>query len=92
MRLRWAQLVHLNHNVLILDEPTNHLDIDSKEMIEEALSLFKGTIITVSHDRYFLDKFFDKTYLLQNRQLIEYFGNYSYARSKADQFFRYPHS
>ena len=92
MRLRWAQLVHLNHNVLILDEPTNHLDIDSKEMIEEALSLFKGTIITVSHDRYFLDKFFDKTYLLQNGQLIEYFGNYSYARSKADQFFRYPHS
>ena len=85
MRLRWAQLVHLNHNVLILDEPTNHLDIDSKEMIEEALSLFKGTIITVSHDRYFLDKFFNKTYLLQNGQFIEYLGNYSYVRSKIDQ-------
>jgi len=82
MRLRWAQLVHLNHNVLILDEPTNHLDIDSKEMIEEALSQFKGTIIAVSHDRYFLDKFFDTTYLLQNEHLVKYLGNYSYVRSK----------
>lgn len=82
MRLRWAQLVHLNHNVLILDEPTNHLDIDSKEMIEEALSQFKGTIIAVSHDRYFLDKFFDTTYLLQNEHLVRYLGNYSYVRSK----------
>lgn len=82
MRLRWAQLVHLNHNVLILDEPTNHLDIDSKEMIEEALSQFKGTIIAVSHDRYFLDKFFDTTYLLQNGHLVKYLGNYSYVRSK----------
>ncbi|MER2226958.1 MAG: ribosomal protection-like ABC-F family protein [Carnobacterium sp.] len=82
MRLRWAQLVHLNHNVLILDEPTNHLDIDSKEMIEEALSQFKGTIIAVSHDRYFLDKFFDTTYLLQNGNLVKYLGNYSYVRTK----------
>lgn len=82
IRLRWAQLVHLNHNVLILDEPTNHLDIDSKEMIEEALSQFKGTIIAVSHDRYFLDKFFDTTYLLQNGHLVKYLGNYSYVRTK----------
>ena len=51
-------------------------------MNEEALSQFTGTIIAVSHDRYFLDKFFDITYLLQNGHLVKYLGNYSYVRTK----------
>ncbi|GAA0382080.1 ribosomal protection-like ABC-F family protein [Bacillus horti] len=82
MRLRWAQLVYQNHNVLILDEPTNHLDIDSKEVLEEALSRYKGTVIAVSHDRYFLDRFFPVTYWISDQQLTRYEGNYSFAKEK----------
>src|SRR5690625_2623251 len=67
MRLRLAQLVHQNHNLLILDEPTNHLDIESKEVLEDALEQFNGTIIAVSHDRYFLDKLFPITYWLDRK-------------------------
>lgn len=82
MRLRLAQLVHEQHNLLVLDEPTNHLDIDSKEVLEDALENFSGTIIAVSHDRYFLNKLFPVTYRLADQKLIRYEGNYSYARSK----------
>ncbi|GAA0604298.1 ABC-F type ribosomal protection protein [Virgibacillus siamensis] len=82
MRLRLAQLVHQNHNLLILDEPTNHLDIESKEVLEDALEQFNGTIIAVSHDRYFLDKIFPITYWLADRGLQKYEGNYSFAREK----------
>lgn len=82
MRLRLAQLVHQNHNLLILDEPTNHLDIESKEVLEEALDQFNGTIIAVSHDRYFLDKIFPITYWLADGMLTKYEGNYSFAREK----------
>jgi ATPase subunit of ABC transporter with duplicated ATPase domains len=82
MRLRLAQLVHQNHNLLILDEPTNHLDIESKEVLEEALEQFNGTIIAVSHDRYFLDKVFPITYWLDDGKLVKYEGNYTFARNK----------
>lgn len=85
MRLRLAQLVHEQHNLLVLDEPTNHLDIDSKEVLEDALENFSGTIIAVSHDRYFLNKLFPVTYRLADQKLIRYEGNYSYARSKWTQ-------
>ena len=71
MRLRWAQIVNQNFNVLILDEPTNHLDIDSKETIEDALEKYNGTIIAVSHDRYFLNKLFNITYLLKEQILTK---------------------
>ena len=82
MRLRLAQLVHQHHNGLILDEPTNHLDIESNEVLEEALGQFQGTIIAVSHDRYFLDKIFNVTYWLADGRLTRYEGNYTFAREK----------
>ncbi|WP_099156567.1 ribosomal protection-like ABC-F family protein [Virgibacillus ndiopensis] len=82
MRLRLAQLVHQDHNLLVLDEPTNHLDIESKEVLEEALDQFAGTIIAVSHDRYFLDRLFPVTYWLAEENLTRYEGNYSFAREK----------
>ncbi|NGP44634.1 ABC-F type ribosomal protection protein [Bacillaceae bacterium SIJ1] len=82
MRLRLAQLMNEKHNLLVLDEPTNHLDIDSKEVLEEALALFEGTIIAVSHDRYFLEHMFPVTYWLEDGVLTRYEGGYSYARKK----------
>ncbi|MBP3041026.1 ABC-F family ATP-binding cassette domain-containing protein [Bacillaceae bacterium Marseille-Q3522] len=68
-----------------MDEPTNHLDIDSKDVMEEALSHFKGTIIAVSHDRYFLDHFFPVTYWLSACQLVRFEGNYTFAREKSEK-------
>lgn len=82
MRLRLAQLMHQDINFLILDEPTNHLDIDSREVLEEALERFRGTILAVSHDRYFLNKIFEKIYWLENGELSEIEGNYDRAREK----------
>ena len=82
MRLRWAQIMSDEFNVLILDEPTNHLDIESKEVLEDALNHFDGTIIAVSHDRYFLDKFFNITYWIENKNVVKYVGNYTYAKQK----------
>ncbi|MFS0749236.1 ribosomal protection-like ABC-F family protein [Oceanobacillus sp. 1P07AA] len=82
MRLRLAQLMYQDINTLILDEPTNHLDIDSREVLEEALENFQGTIIAVSHDRYFLDKIFQKIYWIEDKKVHSYNGNYSWAREK----------
>ncbi|ANU14995.1 ribosomal protection-like ABC-F family protein [Planococcus halocryophilus] len=84
MRLRLAQLMHQHHNLLILDEPTNHLDLEAKEVMEEALSEFPGTIIAVSHDRYFLDKLFPVTYWLKNETIERFDGGYSIAREKLE--------
>ena len=67
-------------NVLLLDEPTNHLDMDSREVLENALSDFPGTIISVSHDRYFINRFAEKVWVLDGNEIKEYLGNYdSYA-------------
>lgn len=82
MRLRLAQLMHQDVNALILDEPTNHLDIDSREVLEEALQDFRGTILAVSHDRYFLNKLFAPVYWLENGILTRFEGNYDEARRK----------
>jgi ATP-binding cassette subfamily F protein 3 len=74
-------------NVLLLDEPTNHLDMDSREVLEAALADFEGTIIAVSHDRYFINRFADKIWVLEGETLKEYLGNYDsyYARVSRDQ-------
>ena len=69
-------------NFLILDEPTNHLDIPTREVLEQALQEFGGTYLVVSHDRYFLDKITTRTLVLENQQLKEFLGNYTYYREK----------
>jgi ATP-binding cassette subfamily F protein 3 len=77
-RLALAKLIYSNKNVLILDEPTNHLDIPSREALEAALDAFQGTIITVSHDRYFLDRIATQILSFEENKTIEIFsGNYS---------------
>lgn len=82
MRLRLAQLMYQDVNLLILDEPTNHLDIDSREVLEEALEEFEGTILAVSHDRYFLNKLFRKIYWIEDRAVHGFEGDYTWAKEK----------
>lgn len=81
-RLRLLQLMSGNYNFLILDEPTNHLDLASREVLEEALNDYQGTILIVSHDRYFLDKVVDSIYELEQGKLTKYYGDYSYYNEK----------
>ena len=77
-RLALAKLIYSNKNVLILDEPTNHLDIPSREALEDALDAYQGTIITVSHDRFFLDKIATQIFSFETNGGVEVFdGNYS---------------
>jgi ATP-binding cassette, subfamily F, member 3 len=77
-RLALAKLIYSNKNVLILDEPTNHLDIPSREALEDALDAYQGTIITVSHDRFFLDKISTQIFSFEENGKVEiYDGNYS---------------
>ncbi|MBC2371564.1 ABC-F type ribosomal protection protein [Listeria booriae] len=82
MRLSLAQFMNQPVNTLLLDEPTNHLDIASREVLEEALRNFEGTIITISHDRFFMDQICDRTLWLENGEIVSYGGNYSYASEK----------
>ncbi|WP_342535442.1 ABC-F type ribosomal protection protein [Lysinibacillus sp. FSL K6-1151] len=86
MRLRLAQLMHEDINVLILDEPTNHLDIEAREVLEETLESFEGTIIGVSHDRYFLQKIFAKTAWIDNQTIQVFEGDYEWAKQKRQEF------
>ncbi|MGV3265109.1 ribosomal protection-like ABC-F family protein [Cytobacillus pseudoceanisediminis] len=88
MRLRLAQLMHRDINFLILDEPTNHLDIESREVLEEALEEFNGTILAVSHDRYFINRIFSKIYWIDQKELHYYEGNYDRARKKMEEKWR----
>ncbi len=82
-RLALLHLMLSGANLLLLDEPTNHLDIAAKEAVETALAVFPGTIVAVSHDRYFLDKVAGRVVELDNGRLTEYLGNYSdYRREK----------
>ena len=85
MRLRLAQLMHQDINLLILDEPTNHLDIESREVLEEVLEDFGGTIIAVSHDRYFLNRLFEKIYWIESKEVHFFDGNYDWAKGKLQQ-------
>jgi ATP-binding cassette subfamily F protein 3 len=79
-RLALALLVLGRHNVLLLDEPTNHLDFPSQEVLEEALAEFQGTLVVVSHDRYFLDRTCQRILSIENRTIVDDLGTYSELR------------
>jgi ATP-binding cassette subfamily F protein 3 len=81
-RLSLLKLMTSNANFLLLDEPTNHLDIDAKEVLEDSLINYEGTILVVSHDRYFLNKVVNKIYDLSEDGAFEYLGNYDYYLEK----------
>ncbi|MGY0694888.1 ABC-F family ATP-binding cassette domain-containing protein [Virgibacillus sp. FSP13] len=84
-RLSLAKLMMQKANLLILDEPTNHLDIDSKEVLEAALIDFPGTIIFVSHDRYFINKITDQVVEMQQDGATVYLGDYDYYMEKKEE-------
>ena len=86
-RVALTELMLRKDNVLLLDEPTNHLDMDSREVLEDALSGFPGTIIAVSHDRYFINRFADRVWVLDGQEIKEYLGNYDsyFAKVSRDQ-------
>ncbi len=83
MRAHLARLLVMEPDLLMLDEPTNHLDMDSKDTLEEALKGYEGSLITVSHDRWFLDQVVNRIWELQDGIVTVYFGNYTdYIRAK----------
>lgn len=81
-RLSLLKLMLSNANFLLMDEPTNHLDIDSKEVLEDALNMYSGTVFVISHDRYFLNQIATKIYELTQDGIFEYLGNYDYYLEK----------
>lgn len=85
IRVKLAILLQQQINTLIFDEPTNHIDIPTKEVLEEALSNFGGTLIFVSHDRYFINKFADKIFEFSSGKVTTYHGNYDYYKSQKNK-------
>ncbi|MBO5277953.1 MAG: ABC-F family ATP-binding cassette domain-containing protein [Lachnospiraceae bacterium] len=83
-RVSLAKLMLSESNFLILDEPTNHLDIESKEILEDALNNYTGTVLYVSHDRYFINKTATRILELTNQTLVNYIGNYDYYLEKKE--------
>ncbi|OMF80612.1 ribosomal protection-like ABC-F family protein [Paenibacillus peoriae] len=81
-RLRLALLVMKKPNLLVLDEPTNHLDIDSREALEEALDTYTGTVLAISHDRYFVNKLAGRVWELEAGKLTFYLGSFDEYRAK----------
>lgn len=87
-RVSLAKLMLSEANFLILDEPTNHLDITSKEILEEALNNYSGTVLYVSHDRYFINQTATRILELVNRTFVNYIGNYDYYLEKKEELTR----
>ncbi len=84
-RVALAKLTLQGSNFLILDEPTNHLDLQSRQFLEEVLSDFEGTLLFVSHDRYFIDSLATKVWVIEDGVLIPYLGNYTDYRTRKQQ-------
>lgn len=84
-RLSLAKLMLSEANLIILDEPTNHLDMTSKEILENAINNYTGTVLYVSHDRYFINQTAQRILELTNTKLISYLGNYDYYEEKREQ-------
>ena len=84
-RVALANVLITEPDFLILDEPTNHLDITSKEILEEALNNYEGTVLYVSHDRYFINKTATRILELTNQRLVNYIGNYDYYLEKKEE-------
>lgn len=76
VRLLLAKLVIKETNFLILDEPTNHIDIDTREILEEALKEYKGTVLFVSHDRFFINAIANRVLNIEDYKIKSYYGNY----------------
>lgn len=85
VRLKIFCLIQDSYNFLILDEPTNHIDIDTREMLEESLQEFTGTILFVSHDRYFINKIANSIIEIKNKNITRYIGNYDDYREKINK-------
>ena len=85
-RVALAKLMLSEANFLIMDEPTNHLDIASKEVLEKAINQYSGTVLYVSHDRYFINKTAHRILELTNNTVINYLGNYDYYVEKKEEF------
>lgn len=83
-RVSLAKLMLSEANFLILDEPTNHLDITSKEILETALNAYEGTVLYVSHDRYFINRTASRILELSHQEFVNYIGNYDYYLEKRD--------
>ena len=84
-KLSFAKLLVKNYDILVLDEPTNHLDLETKRVLEEALSSYNGTIILVSHDRYFVDEVANHIFIFNNKNIESYDGNYSSYRIEKEK-------
>ncbi|MDE6983045.1 MAG: ATP-binding cassette domain-containing protein, partial [Lachnospiraceae bacterium] len=83
-RVSLAKLMLSEANFLILDEPTNHLDITSKEILETALNAYEGTVLYVSHDRYFINRTASRILELTHQEFVNYIGNYDYYLEKKE--------
>jgi len=99
MRLMLAILVKQDINCLLLDEPTNHIDIKTREILEDAVSHFEGTLLFISHDRYFLESSAERIIEIYNQNLLSYEGNYPFYLEKralrhqqVDNAIEYSHS
>ncbi|NMW84432.1 ABC-F family ATP-binding cassette domain-containing protein [Peptoniphilus sp. AGMB00490] len=84
-RLSLLKIMLKGANFLVLDEPTNHLDIDSKEILEDALLKYEGTVLSISHDRYFLNKTVDKIFEMKKDAINTFLGNYDYYLEKTTE-------
>lgn len=84
-RLELLKLMLSKSNFLLLDEPTNHLDIESKEVLENAIVDYSGTVLIISHDRYFLNKVVNKIWYLEDEKITEFYGNYDYFLEKLNE-------